>query len=140
MKERAKKILDFIIKNNNVTSQELQEKFNVSKRTIYYDILAINKQLGKSGNIKNVKHKFIFEGNLCDARKIISTEEDKFLDSDYRKTFILNKILLGEKISIEKLTNEMLLSKNTVVQTITDVKKYLQTMGLRLEYKGKYKL
>ncbi|WKK94965.1 HTH domain-containing protein [Clostridioides difficile] len=99
------------MKNNNVTSQELQEKFNVSKRTIYYDILAINKQLGKSGNIKNVKHKFIFEGNLCDARKIISTEEDKFLDSDYRKTFILNKILLGEKISIEKLTNEMLLSK-----------------------------
>ncbi|MDX5707648.1 PTS sugar transporter subunit IIA, partial [Clostridioides difficile] len=76
----------------------------------------------------------------CDARKIISTEEDKFLDSDYRKTFILNKILLGEKISIEKLTNEMLLSKNTVVQTITDVKKYLQTMGLRLEYKGKYKI
>ena len=140
MKERAKKILDFIIKNNNVTSQELQEKFNVSKRTIYYDILAINKQLGKSGNIKNVKHKFIFEGNLCDARKIISTEEDKFLVSDYRKTFILNKILLGEKISIEKLTNEMLLSKNTVVQTITDVKKYLQTMGLRLEYKGKYKI
>ncbi|HBG0209992.1 TPA: PTS sugar transporter subunit IIA, partial [Clostridioides difficile] len=68
------------------------------------------------------------------------TEEDKFLDSDYRKTFILNKILLGEKISIEKLTNEMLLSKNTVVQTITDVKKYLQTMGLRLEYKGKYKI
>ncbi|MDX5801958.1 BglG family transcription antiterminator, partial [Clostridioides difficile] len=53
---------------------------------------------------------------------------------------ILNKILLGEKISIEKLTNEMLLSKNTVVQTITDVKKYLQTMGLRLEYKGKYKI
>ncbi|MDL0160926.1 PTS sugar transporter subunit IIA, partial [Clostridioides difficile] len=51
-----------------------------------------------------------------------------------------NKILLGEKISIEKLTNEMLLSKNTVVQTITDVKKYLQTMGLRLEYKGKYKI
>ncbi|EGT3846699.1 transcription antiterminator [Clostridioides difficile] len=140
MKERAKKILDFIIKNNNVTSQELQERFNVSKRTIYYDILAINEQLGKSGNIKNVKHKFIFEGNLCDARKIISTEEDKFLDSDYRKTFILNKILLGEKISIEKLTNEMLLSKNTVVQTITDVKKYLQTMGLRLEYKGKYKI
>ncbi len=140
MKERAKKILDFIIKNNNVTSQELQEKFNVSKRTIYYDILAINEQLGKSGKIKNVKHKFIFEGNLCDARKIISTEEDKFLDSDYRKTFILNKILLGEKISIEKLTNEMLLSKNTVVQTITDVKKYLQTMGLRLEYKGKYKI
>ncbi|HBF3049480.1 TPA: transcription antiterminator [Clostridioides difficile] len=140
MKERAKKILDFIIKNNNVTSQELQEKFNVSKRTIYYDILAINEQLGKSGNIKNVKHKFIFEGNLCDARKIISTEEDKFLDSDYRKIFILNKILLGEKISIEKLTNEMLLSKNTVVQTITDVKKYLQTMGLRLEYKGKYKI
>ncbi|MCG3598910.1 BglG family transcription antiterminator [Clostridioides difficile] len=140
MKERAKKILDFIIKNNNVTSQELQEKFNVSKRTIYYDILAINEQLGKSGNIKNVKHKFIFEGNLCDARKIISTEEDKFLDSDYRKTFILNKILLSEKISIEKLTNEMLLSKNTVVQTITDVKKYLQTMGLRLEYKGKYKI
>ncbi|MDN9831233.1 BglG family transcription antiterminator [Clostridioides difficile] len=140
MKKRAKKILDFIIKNNNVTSQELQERFNVSKRTIYYDILAINEQLGKSGNIKNVKHKFIFEGNLCDARKIISTEEDKFLDSDYRKTFILNKILLGEKISIEKLTNEMLLSKNTVVQTITDVKKYLQTMGLRLEYKGKYKI
>lgn len=28
MKERAKKILDFIIKNNNVTSQELQERFN----------------------------------------------------------------------------------------------------------------
>ncbi len=140
MKERTKKILDFIIKNNNVTSQELQEKFNVSKRTIYYDILAINEQLGKNGNIKNVKHKFIFEGNLCNARKIISAEGDKFLDSDYRKTFILNKILLGEKVSIEKLTNEMLLSKNTVVQTITDIKKYLHTMGLKLEYKGKYKV
>lgn len=140
MKERTKKILDFIIKNNNVTSQELQEKFNVSKRTIYYDILAINEQLGKNSNIKNVKHKFIFEGNLCNARKIISAEEDKFLDSDYRKTFILNKILLGEKVSIEKLTNEMLLSKNTVVQTITDIKKYLHTMGLKLEYKGKYKV
>ncbi|MCC0649872.1 PTS sugar transporter subunit IIA [Clostridioides sp. ZZV15-6598] len=140
MKERAKKILDFIIKNNNVTSQELQEKFNISKRTVYYDILSINEELGKRGNIKNIKHKFIFEGNLGNVRKIISAEEDKFLDSEYRKTFILNKILHDEKISIEKLTNEMLLSKNTVVQTITDIKKYLQTMGLKLEYKGKYKV
>lgn len=105
MKERAKKILDFIIKNNNVTSQELQERFNVSKRTIYYDILAINEQLGKSGNIKNVKHKFIFEGNLCDARKIISTEEDKFLDSDYRKNFYIKQDITWRK-NINRKTNK----------------------------------
>ncbi|MDB1939726.1 PTS sugar transporter subunit IIA, partial [Clostridium tertium] len=53
---------------------------------------------------------------------------------------ILYKILNEEKVTIEVLSNEMILSKNTIVQTFEYLKNDLRNMGLTLVYKRGYKI
>ena len=138
MKERTKKILEYIVENKRVSCSEIQEKFNISKRTVYYDIQTINDNVESFGAVKNIEHKFSFDGDYNRLRGIITNKDDRFLDSEYRKNYILNKILNEEYVTIEQLTYEMLLSKNTIVQTIDDIKYYLRSLNLKLEYKKSY--
>ena len=138
MKERTKKILEYIVENKRVSCSEIQEKFNISKRTVYYDIETINDNINSFGTVKNIEHKFSFDGDYNSLRGIITNKDDRFLDSEYRKNYILNKILNEEYVTIEQLTYEMLLSKNTIVQTIDDIKYYLRSLNLKLEYKKSY--
>lgn len=140
MKEREKQILEFIIENRRVKLSELVKQFDISKRTLYYDIQSINYYIKSAGEIKNIKHEFSFVGDYSKLHSTIKIQESKFLNIEYRKNYILYKILNGEKLTIDKLTDEMILSKNTIVQTMDEIKEDLKDMQLALTYKRKYEI
>lgn len=140
MKERAKQILSFIVENKSVALKELLERFNISKRTLYYDIKSINLSLKDIGEIKNIDHQFSFEGNYEKLHKRINIKRDEYLNLEYRKNIIIHKILNEERITIDKLTEEMLLSRNTIVQTIDSIKETLGEMELKLVYNKRYEI
>ncbi|MDC0802644.1 PTS sugar transporter subunit IIA [Clostridium paraputrificum] len=140
MKEREKQILEFIIENRRAKLNELVKQFDISKRTLYYDIQSINYYIKSAGKIKNINHEFSFVGDYSKLHSMINIQESKFLNVEYRKNSILFKILNGEKLTIEKLTDEMMLAKNTIVQTMDEIKEDLKNMQLTLIYKKKYEI
>lgn len=140
MKEREKQILEFIIENRRVKLEELVKQFDVSKRTLYYDIQSINYFIKSAGEIKNIEHEFSFVGDYSKLHSTIKFPENKFLNIEYRKNHILYKILNGEKVTIDKLADELVLSRNTIVQTMDEMKEDLKDMQLSLIYKRKYEI
>jgi len=140
MKEREKQILEFIIENRRVKINDLVKQFEISKRTLYYDIQSINYFIKSAGEIKNIKHEFSFVGDYSKLHSTIKLQENKFLNVEYRKNYILYKILNGEKLTIDKLADEMILSRNTIVQTMDEIKEDLKDMQLSLVYKKKYEI
>lgn len=150
MKKRAQKILQYIVKNDGISIKQVKKEFNISKRTFYYDILQINQKIKKIGFVKNINHKFYYIGDIEKINLILGDFEnfktfenaidnnDKFLDLEYRKIYILNKILNNEFFTIEELSNIMSLSKNTIVYTINEIKIYLEKYNLKLKYNKKY--
>ncbi len=79
MKEREKKILDFIIEKERVSLKELLEEFNISKRTLYYDIKSVNYELAGIGRIENLDHKFTYSGSLTSLLSEDLRNKDKFI-------------------------------------------------------------
>ncbi len=140
MKEREKQILEFIIENRRVKLDQLVKQFDISKRTLYYDIQSINYYIKSAGEIKNINHEFSFIGDYSKLHSTIKIQESKFLNIEYRKNYILYKILNGEKLTIDKLADEMILSRNTIVQTMDEIKKDLKDIQLALTYKRKYEI
>ena len=140
MKDREKEILDFIIEKERVSLKELLDKFQISKRTLYYDLKSINQQIQRHGEIQNIDHKFSYVGSSSELGSIDKTAQEKFLDIEYRKNYILYEILNGSEITIDKLSLIMDLSRNTIVQTIDGIKKDLSMTGVGLVYDKGYKL
>ena len=52
MKNRQYKIFQSILQNNGLSLQELMDNYDVSKRTIYYDINEINYEIKEYGKIE----------------------------------------------------------------------------------------
>ena len=60
MKERARSILESILEKGSIKSKTLIEEFNISKRTLYYDIEDINYFIKDCGEVRNINHAFSF--------------------------------------------------------------------------------
>ena len=58
MKNRQYKIFQSILQNNGLSLQELMDNYDVSKRTIYYDINEINYEIKEYGKIENLNRKW----------------------------------------------------------------------------------
>ena len=132
MKPREKNILEYIIENNKVLMEDLLEKFHISKRTLYYDIESINYHIKNRGQIKNINRNFCYIGNFCSMQEILYGNDDYFHSNENRKKYVLANILDQELYTLEQLENKMLVSKNTVVKVMEDVKKDLRQQDLQL--------
>ncbi|WP_353892486.1 transcription antiterminator [Proteinivorax hydrogeniformans] len=138
MKERDKSILNLIIDNGSVGLDEMLKLFEISRRTLYYSISNINKSIKDAGEIRRVEGKFAFVGDLEKLKSVLNSVEKDFLDYYSRRNYILKKIILGENLTIEKTASSMAVSKNLVVQTLTDLKNELHHNQLSLVYEGNY--
>ncbi|WP_350344584.1 PRD domain-containing protein [Proteinivorax tanatarense] len=138
MKERDKSILNFIIDNGSAGLYEMLKLFEISRRTLYYSISNINRDIQRAGEIKRVEGKFKFIGDSTKLEEILSNEDKDFLDYQSRRNYILKKIILGEDLTIENAASFMAVSKNLVVQTLTDLKNELHHQKLSLAYEGRY--
>lgn len=140
MKDREKQILEYIIEHNQVLSSQLMDTFQISKRTLYYDIESINYYIRNCGQIKNIHRRFSYVGNYHTLQDIMNNVSDQFTSMEVRKNFILYKILNGEHVTLEKLADMMHISKNTVVQTMDEIKQDLKKNNLTLVSKPQYNI
>ena len=139
MKNRQKRILNYIIENNKVQLLDLMDKFGISKRTLYYDIERINEEIQNCGQIKNVDRQLSYFGNFESLQQVLEGNgADHIFSPDERRTYILNRILAGQPVSIERLEEQLRLSKNTCISAMDDVKAFLKANGLQLRVKPTY--
>lgn len=141
MKNRESNILNYIFNNNGASLQELLDEFKISKRTLYYDVENINDEMKGCGQIRKIGQKFTCIGNYNALRKFISGAGCVDPYAVYsRQNYILGKILDGESFTLEKLANEMGMSKNTCISDMEDIKRLLKGKGLALRTKPQYSI
>ncbi|MEG0528840.1 MAG: PTS sugar transporter subunit IIA [Bacilli bacterium] len=141
MKERENQLLEYIIEHNGVNLDSLLEKFSISKRTLYYDIESINYHIRSCGQIKNIDRSFCYVGNYHSLKEILSHVGYRFNVLENRKQYILYQILNQNwKLSIDKFADEMLVSRNTVVQSMDEIKQDLIKMKLSLKTRPVYSI
>ena len=135
MKERKINILNYIIENQGAKLDDLCQRFNISKRTLYYDIKDINEKIKISGEVKNVKGVFHFIGNYDLLYEFFEKEKkNENFEPVVRQKYILKKLITGNYNSIEKLADELQISKNTCVSDIHEIRSFLNENSLKLQY------
>lgn len=141
MKEREANILAYIIENDRVNLDQLLQEFMISKRTLYYDIEAINYHIRNCGQVKNINRNFCYVGKYHSLQDILNKTGDRYHTMEIRKAYILYQILnQNRKLTIDCLTDEIYVSKNTIVQTLDELKKDLALQGLQLTLRPSYQI
>lgn len=140
MKERERQILEYIIESNKVSLPVLLRIFVISKRTLYYDIESINYYIRNCGQIKNINRHFCYIGKYQSLQDIMNHLDYRFITSESRKNYILYKILNEEYVTLNMLAEQMDISKNTVVQTIEEIRHSLLKDHLHLVRKPRFSI
>jgi Transcriptional antiterminator len=139
MKNRENSILSFIFYNGGAGLQELLDRFGISKRTLYYDIENINEQIKSWGKIRRIGQKFNCIGNYNMLRRFISGAGSLDPYAVYsRRNYILGRILDDQPFTLEKLAEEMGISKNTCISDMEAVKLLLKEKGLLFHTKPRF--
>ena len=136
LNEREVKILEILLKGEDLTIDEVSEHFSVSKRSIQYDVNKINYYLLKNQNPKILikDSRFMFD---VDAITNILKDNDKSNDlikDDRIDLIYLNSIFSLTGLNISSLSKIIGVSRNTI-------KSDMETMNEKFEYdnsKGYY--
>lgn len=146
LSERCKKVMKILLyENEYVSLQEIAEKTEVSKRSIYYDICNINEWLESRGiNELEVERG---KGILIpyeDKMKIEELIEEKPLEECYIfsplervKIIICCIIYSKEPVYIEQIMEICQVSRNTVFGDLRVVVQQLHEYDLELKYESK---
>ncbi|MBA2876037.1 BglG family transcription antiterminator [Thermaerobacillus caldiproteolyticus] len=142
---RSSHLLREVMKNPNISSKELEKKYQLSRRQIGYSFEKINIWL-KSKNIPEIERTnngyFLIDKSL---KSRISLDEDFRYEnlSELSKMQRVNMILLmllskNEELSLAHFTSELKVSKNTVMDDLKKVKKIADDSGLEFRYSRKH--
>lgn len=139
MKQRQFDILQKILQNRGASLEELMGCFEVSKRTIYYDINEINYEIRDFGRIENINKSFVYLGQDTIYQKY-NLNIDYTYNIEDRQRYILEKIFVDEFTTIEEMSESLMVSKSTIVNDIKVIKNNLSKEGIDLIFDKKYKL
>jgi len=135
LSERGVKILKLLINSSdNISIADLALRFNLSERSIRYDIEKINKIL-KSKNLPLIKKGSV--GSLSLPKKelilqYIDSLETLYFSSESRQKFMLYTVVLSGSINLTTMTKKLGVSRTSVKKDIEDVKDYLNTFQLNI--------
>lgn len=146
LKPRTKKIFEFLLNQTDyISAKEISNKFNVSTRTIRYDLDEIEDIL-KSSNIlleKVPKLGILIRSSKDQKDKVLNelnskTPKEVFLTNDQKKKYIISKLLAADKpITINDLSEELCLGKSVVTRILKDVEIWLEEKDIQLVKKPK---
>lgn len=138
MKRRQIEILNILINNQVVDMAKLLDLYQISKRSLFYDLAEINYQISLYGSIKTNKKNICLElqGNHCneELKKSILLP---YYQSDDRKKMILLSLLEENTVTIDDFAREFDVSRSTIVNDIDDIKNELGTLKVKMVYKNK---
>lgn len=113
--------------------------YDISKRTLFYDIEEINLELGDYGRVKIVNDLINLHINVED---IHTFESSNFIKPYYvkqeRQDLILLSILQGESNSLDDFSVYFDVGKTTVFADIEAIRSDLYNKGITLEYNKRY--
>jgi len=144
MRKREKELLSLLLHEEVIDFYALLEKFDISRRTLYYDIKKINETIQDIGFVTKQGNNLYLEGNHKLISFIVHEDKiddlEKFLDYKERKKYILSRVFSNIVIDVSILAKEMYVSEATVSMTIKQMKDELQIDGIILYYDDGYKL
>lgn len=138
MKQRQFDILQKILEEA-CSINEIINDFDVSKRTVYYDINEINREIKEFGKIENIDKKFMYVGD-SDIYKQMNVNIDYSYDIEQRQRHILEKIFTDEFTTIDEESDKLLVSKSTIFNDIRLIKESLEKEKISLIFDKKYDL
>lgn len=141
--KRSSNILNFIINSKNpVTTKELADNFHVSERTIRYDLDNIDYFLSEN-NLQVLDRKpsvgISYKGSPEQLKKISSVFNDinsyeYVMSQEERVKYIICELLQNNNfITIDKLSEELSVSKGTLLKDIEFCKEWIEKNRLKLK-------
>lgn len=117
-----------------ISIKDLAEEFNVSQRSIRYEVEKLNECLVENGyqEIESAKGNLKI-GNLGGIRNILEAEELYNISSEERENYLILKTLLDREINQREISEELDISKTTVKGHLKEVKLFLERYNLTLE-------
>lgn len=149
LKERTKDILKYLIKQKNyINAKQLSDKFNVSVRTVRYDLEDLDYFLKSYGvQIEKVPKKGIILNVSEELSKKIINEINYLspgvtvLSSEKQLKYILCKLFASDvPITIHELCEELRLSKSIIQKSIDEAEFWLKERNVHLIKKTNYGL
>jgi mannitol operon transcriptional antiterminator len=140
MRARLVELLDLLSTPTTETVKSLAAQLNVTTKTVRNEIKEINELLASSGFQKFVINRGTVEGSLTATQrhqftdKFINTDPlDDYLNPQQRIMFLLLEFLSAkEPLFIVDLQAKMLISKSTMDSDMRDLRKVVQSYGLRI--------
>ncbi|ALF10360.1 BglG family transcription antiterminator [Parageobacillus thermoglucosidasius] len=146
---RSIHLLREVIKNPNISSKELEKKYQLSRRQIGYSFEKINIWL-RSKNMNEIERTnsgyFLVDKTLKSKLHLELNLDEEFgyenlneLSKMQRVNIILLMLLSKtEELSLVHFTSELKVSKNTVIDDLKQAKKLADGFNLELRYSRKY--
>lgn len=146
LSERCKKVMKILLHGNEYVSlQEIAEKTQVSKRSIYYDICNINEWLDSGGirelEVERGKGILIPYEDKIKIEELIEEKpsEDYYIFSPLERVKIIICYIIHSKepVYIEQIMEACRVSRNTVFGDMRVVVQQLHEYDLELKYESK---
>lgn len=143
---RCKKILYMVIATDDYVSlQQISEELKLSKRSIYYELCKINDWLTAQGipeiEVARGKGIKLLEEVKQQIEQVMESDDknESYIFSPMERIYfiICHIIKANEAVSVEKLSECLQVSRNTIFNDIRVVVKQLQDYDLQLEYESK---
>lgn len=127
-------VFNFIKSNKNLTLKDISKEFNISQRSVRYELEKLNKYLLKNDckEIELDKGYLIVE-NLDSIKNILENYEDYSISSEERLYYLMLKVFLNREINQNSLLEELDISKTTIKGHLKDIKIFLENYNLSLE-------
>lgn len=128
LKQRHIEILNLFIQDDRkLDIKYISEFFNVSERSIRYDIKEINEEFfqNNKNNILEISEKKLISNikreDLIDLIKLILPQKYIFTSEERTEILLLEVLLFREKFTLQELSDELLISKATLRKDIRDI-------------------
>ena len=140
LKQRHIEILNLVFQNDKVMDiKYISEYFQVSERSIRYDIKEINEEFINSKNTNIIE---LTEGKLVsniNKEELTSLIKDMlpqkyiFTSEERIEILLLEILLFREKFTLQALSDELLISKATLRKDIKDMNEKIKEFGVKID-------
>ncbi|HYK75270.1 MAG TPA: transcription antiterminator, partial [Pseudoneobacillus sp.] len=143
--QRSTAILSYLSQAKGyVTTKEISEKFNISRRTIYYDIEKINGWLNENclPNVKHVRSAGFFleeeaAGQIPEKLGMIQTWHYEYSVQERKAWLVIYIMARDTSLYLEDLMEKVRVSRNTTIEDLKSLKEELLRFHLQLEFDRK---
>lgn len=137
MKRRQLQILEKVIQEEKSSFNEMLKYFNISNRTLYYDIKDINYEIKKFGELKKVNDTIFYIGDQKIINKF-NLNANFIDDKEFRINYLIDKFFNDKFTTIDNIAQDLLVSRRTIFNDIEDIRIDLNSKEISLLFEKNY--